>query len=65
MRALACGGEDYELLFTCDPRHRLPSSVGGVRLTPVGTITAGRRLVLITSGGRRETLPIRGFEHNL
>jgi thiamine-monophosphate kinase len=59
------GGEDYELLFTCDPRRLPPASAGGVRLTPVGVITRGRRLVLVDYAGRRRPLPIRGFEHDV
>jgi thiamine-monophosphate kinase len=59
------GGEDYELLFTCDARPRLPQSMGGVRLTPIGVITRGKRLVLVGADGRRRTLPVKGFEHDL
>ena len=59
------GGEDYELLFTCSPGRRLPPSAGGVRLTPIGVITQGGKLVLVGADGRRRILPVKGFEHDL
>lgn len=59
------GGEDYELLFTLDPRRKAPASFQGIPLTPIGVITRGRRLTLIGPDGRRTPLPIEGFEHNL
>jgi thiamine-monophosphate kinase len=59
------GGEEYELLFTCDPRSRLPASAGGVLLSPIGVITAGRGVFLVDSAGRRRVLPIRGFAHQV
>lgn len=59
------GGEDYELLFTLDPRRKPPAHFEGIPLTPIGTITAGRRLVLVGPDGRRKPLPIRGFQHKV
>ena len=40
-RALA-HGEDYELLFTAPPRHRLPATFNDIPLTRIGTITSGK-----------------------
>ena len=61
------GGEDYELLLTCDPTaferlQRGLSDACRVRLTAIGTITAGRSAVRWLSGGRAVTVA-RGFEH--
>ena len=59
------GGEDYELLFTLNPRRKAPASFEGLPLTAIGSVTAGRRLTLIGTGGRRPPLPIRGFQHSV
>jgi thiamine-monophosphate kinase len=61
------GGEDYELLLTCDPTafERLQRGLWDacqVRLTAIGTITAGRSAVRWLSAGRAVTVA-RGFEH--
>jgi thiamine-monophosphate kinase len=59
------GGEDFELLFTVRPRdvaaveRMAPKS----RLSRVGRITAGRRLVLLGPGKKRRALRAEGFEH--
>ncbi|HEX6212144.1 MAG TPA: thiamine-phosphate kinase [Methylomirabilota bacterium] len=60
------GGEDYELLLTCEPTQvaRLQRGLAeacGTRLTPVGTITAGRGLRW--SSGGVEVRVARGYEH--
>ena len=59
------GGEDFELLFTVRPRdvaavERIASKH---RLSRIGRITAGRRLVLIGPGGKKKPLRAKGFEH--
>jgi len=53
------GGEDYELLFTADPRRAdvLAATVAretGVRVTPVGVVTAElERVLVLPDGGTR------------
>jgi thiamine-monophosphate kinase len=60
------GGEDYELLLTCEraafERLRDGLAEGGTRLTAVGEITAEARRVRWSAGGREVTVA-RGFEH--
>jgi thiamine-monophosphate kinase len=61
------GGEDYELLLTCEPAalERLQRGLDtscGTRLTPIGVIAAGAPTVQWTSGGRAVEVA-RGFEH--
>jgi thiamine-monophosphate kinase len=59
------GGEDFELLFTADPRRaaRLPRDVGGVTVTLVGEVTAERGKVRLVRDGRARLLRPGGFEH--
>ena len=59
------GGEDYELLFTLNPRRKPPSSFQGLPLTAIGVITASRRLRLVVPDGRKVPLPIKGFQHSI
>ncbi|MBZ5527901.1 MAG: thiamine-phosphate kinase [Acidobacteriia bacterium] len=58
------GGEDYELLFTVrkDRLARIPKSFGGVPLTAIGEITAGRGLLLLSEGGRTARLRSGGWD---
>ena len=58
------GGEDLELLFTVPARRsqRLPKSLGGVRLTRIGHIIAGRKLLLVR-GEKEYPFLVRGFQH--
>ena len=61
------GGEDYELLLTCEAAalERLQRGLAaacGTRLTPIGEITAGAAAVRWTSRGR-EVAVAHGFEH--
>jgi thiamine-monophosphate kinase len=61
------GGEDYELLLTCDSTafERLQRGLAdahGTRLTRIGTIKAGAPTVRWTSRGQAVTVA-RGFEH--
>jgi thiamine-monophosphate kinase len=60
------GGEDYELLLTCECRafERLRDGLaeGGTALTAIGEITQEARRVRWSSGGREVTVT-RGFEH--
>ena len=57
------GGEDYELLFTAHPNHRIPSRIGGIRVTQIGMITRGRRIVLAGRNGAARELKPGGWEH--
>ncbi len=59
------GGEDFELLFTADPRRasRLPGEVKGVPVTRVGEVTAERGKVRLVRGGKARPLKPGGFEH--
>ena len=60
------GGEDYELLLTCEPAafERLQRGLGdiGARLTAIGEVTAGATGMRWSAGGREVTVA-RGFEH--
>lgn len=51
------GGEDYELLYTADPR--IAATLPGSR---IGRITAGRELRLVDSGGGSTALEPRGWD---
>ncbi|HEX7317000.1 MAG TPA: thiamine-phosphate kinase [Pyrinomonadaceae bacterium] len=59
------GGEDFELLFTADPRRaaRLPREVGGVPVTRVGEVTGERGKVRLVRDGKARLLRPGGFEH--
>jgi thiamine-monophosphate kinase len=60
-------GEDYELLFTAPASVRLPSSLAGVPITRIGSITkrrAGRsRVTLLQADGQRTSLEPGGWQH--
>ncbi len=57
------GGEDYELLFTAAPDQRVPSSIAGVSITPIGRTTRARKITLIDQDGIRSELKPQGWEH--
>jgi thiamine-monophosphate kinase len=60
------GGEDYELLFSAKPTTRIPASIGGVRITRIGTFTARKPRAAITTideSGKRRKLAVGGWEH--
>ncbi len=63
------GGDDYELLFTCDPSRRSAIEALGVSLdlpvTRIGLIVGGRPGGLILRGADGSPLPLgrRGFDH--
>ncbi|MCC6850049.1 MAG: thiamine-phosphate kinase [Deltaproteobacteria bacterium] len=63
-RLALVGGEDYELLFTAAPRQRaaLARLHAGVAFTRIGTVAAGRGLVVLDGAGRPLALP-RGAGH--
>ena len=54
------GGEDYELLFTAPSRVRVPAVLESLKITRIGTITAGRT-GSVRFGGR--LLRPEGFDH--
>lgn len=57
-------GEDYELLFAIPKTlaKRLPRTLAGISLTPIGEITRQRRVVLVDDAGRERRLPPRGWD---
>jgi thiamine-monophosphate kinase len=57
------GGDDYELLFTTPPRKHVPARIAGVRVTPIGRITRGKKILLIEGSGRSAALQPEGWEH--
>ncbi len=60
------GGEDYELLFTADPKTVVPSPLGGVLTHAIGRMKKRRRgpLVQMTGhAGKRTALAAGGWEH--
>lgn len=56
------GGEDYELLFTANPKTRVPEEIHGVAVTPVGEIVP-RGLWISNARGKRSALQPGGWEH--
>jgi thiamine-monophosphate kinase len=60
------GGEDYELLFSARPATRVPATIGGARVTRIGTFTARKTrpaIMMIDASGRRQRLASGGWEH--
>jgi thiamine-monophosphate kinase len=61
------GGEDYELLFAAPASVQMPSSLAGVPVTRIGSLTrrrSGRPLItLIQPDGTRTPLEPGGWEH--
>jgi thiamine-monophosphate kinase len=58
------GGDDYELLFTVRPAkaRRIPRAFQGVPLTAIGEITHQRKLILLGTDGRQQTLRPGGWD---
>ena len=65
LRLALDGGEDFELLFTAEPRKaaRLSREVGGVPVTRVGEVTNERGKVRLVRDGKARLLRPGGFEH--
>ncbi len=67
LKAALHGGEDYELLFAAPASMRLPSSLAGVPVTQIGTVTplrSGRPcMTLVEPDGKRVELKPGGWEH--
>lgn len=59
------GGEDYQLLFTVDPRQasRLPARFRRIPLHHIGEITRAKKVVLHQATGREKTLRPQGYDH--
>ena len=59
-------GEDFELLFAvpANARRRIPTNIGKIPVTEIGTVTAhGANVQLITRDGRSTRLLPHGFQH--
>ena len=65
LRLALSGGEDFELLFTVKKANvaRVLRLATQFKITPIGRITAGKRLVVVDASGRKKPLAIRGWEH--
>jgi thiamine-monophosphate kinase len=59
------GGEDFELLFMVRPRNvpRLRRVAKRFKITAIGRITAGRKILAVDSAGKKKPLQVRGYEH--
>jgi thiamine-monophosphate kinase len=60
------GGDDYELLFTADPRTRMPQKIAGVPVRRIGQMQrkkSGAPPMLLTEKGRRAELKAEGWQH--
>lgn len=57
------GGEDYELLFTAPARLRIPRSIAGVPITPIGRMTRNRKILLRREDGSLKKLEPKGWQH--
>jgi thiamine-monophosphate kinase len=59
------GGEDFELLFTVNPRNvgKLPTRVDGIAVTRIGEIAEHSSGVRISEGSRTWNLEPGGWEH--
>jgi thiamine-monophosphate kinase len=59
------GGEDFELLFMVRPRNvpRLRRVAKRFKITAIGRITAGRKILAVDPAGKKKPLQVRGYEH--
>jgi thiamine-monophosphate kinase len=61
------GGEDYELLFTANPKSRIPSVIAGIRVTEIGTVQpqakSRPRMFRMEHNGALKPLLPRGWQH--
>ncbi len=59
------GGEDFELLFTVRPKNvaRVRRLARRFRLSEIGRVMSGRRILAVDSSGRKRTLEAKGYEH--
>lgn len=58
-------GEDYELIFTCDPEEasKIAGEIEDVSI--IGEIVSKKGVTLRTTNGKDKKLPIRGWEYQL
>jgi thiamine-monophosphate kinase len=58
------GGDDYELLFSVpkNKARRLPRSIGGVTITPIGEITREREVMVTDGTGQSRVLKPGGWD---
>jgi thiamine-monophosphate kinase len=58
------GGDDYELLFTVPPRNskKLSKAPGFSQLTPIGEVTRGKSITLISPEGTKKPLKSQGWD---
>jgi thiamine-monophosphate kinase len=58
------GGDDYELLFAVpkNKSRRLPRSIGGVAIAPIGEITRARKVMVTDGVGRSRVLKPSGWD---
>jgi thiamine-monophosphate kinase len=60
------GGDDYELLFTADPKTDVPRRIAGVPVRRIGRMLrkkSGEPRVVLLESGRRSELTAKGWEH--
>jgi thiamine-monophosphate kinase len=61
------GGEDYELLFTAARSAKIPRSIGGISIHPIGLMQARRPrqavVTMLLRNGRRMAVEAGGWEH--
>jgi thiamine-monophosphate kinase len=57
------GGDEYQLLFTVPPGHRLPSEYKGISLSLIGYITEGDEISIEHENGYSTELESKGWQH--
>ena len=59
------GGEDYELLFTVPPDKEklILNLMERFKLTRIGQIISGRKIVTVDENGTKKPLEIKGYQH--
>ncbi len=60
------GGDDYELLFTTDPRTRMPRKIAGMPVRRIGQMLrkkSGAPRMVLKENGRRAELKAGGWQH--
>jgi len=55
------GGEDFELLFTCDPKYFSAAKNAG--FFHIGEITANKDIIELMAAGESTVLPPKGYRH--
>jgi thiamine-monophosphate kinase len=60
------GGEDYELLFTVPRATKIPTSIHGLKVTQIGSITPKdyrSAIKILDDNGKKRTLQPEGWQH--